>query len=72
VHGLGPLSHRRKTVASLLAACWLYQDWLSDPGRTLARFIAVQFEHLMFFDVPDRDVFLAESERYQDDVSEWE
>jgi len=71
VKRLGPLDHRLRTVARLVAACRLHQDWLSDPNHALASFISIQFEHLTLFGIPDSEVFLDEFERYRATVIEW-
>jgi hypothetical protein len=70
--GVAEPGNRRRVVARLTAARWLYHDRYFDPSHRLAQLIANEYDNLAQLSTPDGEVFFEESARYRHIEHEWE
>jgi hypothetical protein len=56
---------RRRVIARLAVACWLYNDRCFDPHRRLAPLISEQYAHLAGLSGLDGEAFFTESRKWR-------
>jgi hypothetical protein len=70
--GISVVGDRRRIVARLLAALWLYNDRLFDPKHTLAGLIAREYLQLAQVTPGDNEIFYGRASHFREIAREWE
>jgi hypothetical protein len=70
--GISVAGNRRRIVARLLTALWLYNDRLFDPRHTLAGLIAGEYVQLAQVTSGDNEVFYSRASHFRKIAREWE